>query len=377
MKAKSIVFSTATRIIPLILFWELLSTPLEKGLAIIVEASTLLRAGIAQAVSAFAFYASLFSAILTVATGSPLLYTVTLTSILVYKQNISIKTVVIGATGLIALIVLDTIRTVYREGQSESINYGSLSKILLGLILCTSAILLLALTGVLGGVFTTSLITSMSTLHGLPSLLADHIVFRSVLVIIVVIFLHRVLSNLLEVVSVFALPSKSIAIKTLSSTTDIDVMFRAPLDLLKVIIITSFIAPLIYTVLLDHIIPATVSSLRSFIPGAALHFFSEYWFRFLIALIVFILSWRIINRITSFYEKIELKGVLIALVVLLSLIYAVGVYYQYGATGDLVSALFNPNLEIFDSEARRVYIGYYVNFIYFFETISVLAGFAP
>lgn len=374
---KGLVIRLLSRLIPLVLFWDLLSVLLERGF----EVPSLLLAGLADiytAVFVVLFYASVFSAIATVVTGSPTLYVVTLTLMVVSRYHVYPVVPLMSVAGLYAILALDTAGFTYREGQSRSVRYESSVALAKAITLCLVLLLVYALPSIFAGYFVLQLV---STLHSSPSLvakvLAENAVFKLLLVAGVSSLVYTLLSNSTEIISVLACPSKKVAFRSLSNIVDVNVIYKVPLEFAKVLVVVSFIAPLLYVVLFDYVLPLIINLLDATLPLNLKGVLELWWLKLTCAIAVLALSWWFVGQLISFYKELKLKGSLIISLSLVLTLYSMAVYYNFSATGDLVHAITNPEFSFLEAGVRRVYYDYYINFIYLLEAVSALMGFAP
>ncbi len=361
------------RLIPLILFWDLLAAPLGAGLKPLLEAPRTLAEDPLQAIPFALYYASLVLAVLAVATGSPVLYSAALAVLSVYKYHEGLVVSYLSIAGLLAMLILDAARVSYRRGQGTSVKYPSKTALLLGLPLTLLVISLYAGLALFFGWYIYTLLAGMSTLRGVVGLFGGNVVVRIGVVVAAVLVAYVAVSSISETLSIYVSPSKKTAIEWLRSTRDIDVVFSAPLGFLKAIVVASFVAPLVYAVV-DRLV---LSHLNALLVGAQQ---AGIFIRFVIAAAVFALSWSLVGRITKAYELGELgliKGAAAASSTLLAVLYLTGVYCRYAATSDLPYSILNPDLAQLEHVVSSIYVDYYVSFIYVFEAISVLMGFAP
>lgn len=374
---KSFIIRLLTRLIPLVLFWDLLSVLLERGF----EIPSLLFSSLTDiytATLAFLFYASILSAIVTIVTGSPTLYIATLTLMVISRYHANPVVPVVSIAGLYAMLVLDTVGFVYREGQGRSVKYTSLLAFPKAVMLCLVLLLVYAIPSVFTGYFVLQFVT---TLHSSPSILAkvlaENVVFKLLLIAGVSSFAYTVLSNITEIISVLAYPSKNVAFRALVNVADINVIYKAPLEFVKVLIVVSFVAPILYVVLLDYVLPLVLSLLDAVLPLDLRSILESWWLKPVFAIAVLALSWWLVGRLVIFYEELKLKGALAMSLILVLVLYSMAVYYRLGVTGNLIHAVTNPEFSFLEAGVRRVYYDYYVNFIYLLEAVSALVGFAP
>lgn len=372
-----LVFKILSRLIPLALFWDLLSVLLHGGLESTIALLSVLR-DLYTAIPAVLFYISVFTAIATVLTGSPLLYVLTLVILTTSKYHVAPYVPLASIMGLFGMLVLDAAGFTFREGQGKSVRYQSFIALFGALALSLALLLVYAVPSIFAGYFLSLTLTALrNSSSSIARLLGDNVVFKLLLVAGVSVFAYTSLTRITEVVAVLAYPSRKTALKALSETSDVDIVYRTPLEFLKVLIVASFVAPLLYVILLDYVLPSLLLVFRVVIPRPLLGVLEAWWFKTVLSVIVFTVSWRLISRLISFYEEIKLKGVLVATLITMFIVYVAAVYYNLAVTGDFLRALISPDFGFLEDSVRRVYVDYYVNFVYLLEVASALVGFAP
>lgn len=378
MNTSRLVFAVLPRLIALLLLWDLISALASKGLGLFTEFTAALQAGLDAAIPLMLSYASLVSAALAVAFASPVVYALTLVLLVIagYREHALISPISIA--GLFVLLALDSLGLTYRSGQHKSVKYESLLGVFKGVATCFLVIALFLSVATLASSTATLLLSSIEGFRGssLLALLLANPVFRLVLVVGVAAVTYTALSYLVEAFSTYAVPSKVSALKYLLDTRELDVVFNAPLGFVKSIVVVSFVAPLVYTLIMDLAVPFLIHALGRVFPLAT--YAEQLGFKFATALLSIALAWLLVSKLTSFYYEIgELRGVLVLLVLLLGFLYSVGVYYRYAETGNLALSILLPDFSYVEARAASIYYNFYVNFIYFLELISIAGGFAP
>ncbi len=375
MKLK-VVFEAIPRLVALLVLWESIDLSLKHGLQWILSGefasgpvTTLLTNTLALAAS--------IAAIATIVSASPLLYTASLILLALAKGSIGVVISAHSIVGLAIMLIIDHIKNIYREGQSKSIRYPgkALAKALIALgllytgvaLLCVSIAsyvqqLISALTG-----FSTT-ITSKSPILAL--FLGNPLIQLAIAIFMIKIF-YSFLTQSFYILALYVYPSRRISLSVLTSREDIDVHIITPLQRLQAIIVASCLAPPVYAVIYDVLLPMLVS----YVP--ILSYLETIVVRVAMAIAVFALLTLAVRALSIGFLFGNVRRVLIVSLILLLLIYGAGVAVPLQRTGDIVYAMLNPNISALRKSITHIYANYYLQFFYIVDLLLKLAGAAP
>ncbi len=371
-----VVFEVIPRLVALLVLWESIDTLLRHGIQWIIGGGLVSSSITTLLTNALALAASI-TAVATVATASPLLYTVSLILLALAKSGIGILVSVPSIAGLAVMLFVDHIKGVYREGQSRSVRYPgralvialtSLAVLYTGItLLCVSIAsyiqqLISALTG-----FSTA-IASRSPI--LAIFLGNPLIQLAITLLMIKIF-YSFLTQSFDIAALYAYPSKKVSLSVLTMREDIDARIEVPLQTLQSIIVASCLAPPVYAVLYDVLLPMlsvyipSLSALQTLVAKVG------------IAIAVFALLTLAVRTISRGFLLGSVKRVLIVSLTLLALIYGAGAAISLHRTGDVVYALLNPDIAALREPIERIYINYYLQFFYIVDLLLKLVGAAP
>ncbi len=307
-----------------------------------------------------------------IVTASPALYATTMfLRMLASTRSLCVGSLIISVVGLVSLLFFDVIRSTYRGNQITRYELSRTSVVLyivVTIILVTLCIL--PSRAVSGWVYL--LLNSFSTSNNnVLAMMGENIVFRVIVSIVMVVVIVLMMSNLFETIALLLRPSRTISLSALSSRHGIFVLFEEPLKGLKILILASLLAPPLYALLQYGVLPL-----------ACMYFTELYGYvrnsfaKLALEVAMFILSMIIVRKYLSkvSFDPVKASHVVIGLA---ASIYAVGVALSYINTGNLVFSLAHPSLSALGNAMARVYIGFYVEFIYLIEDLARALGVAP
>ncbi|MEM1611416.1 MAG: hypothetical protein QXQ57_07210 [Sulfolobales archaeon] len=321
------------------------------------------------------FIAFLFASI-TVIKASPLYYAISLLMIALAKNSLGTLASITTITGFAAMLFIDHIKTIYREGQFRSIKYPGRSSIW---AVPSLAILLICITlsSLLIAIYISKLVTAIAEPNIFASknttltLLFENPLVRLGVAIVVILVFYRLIIQSFDILALYIYPSRKVSLAVLTSRQDIDMWIDAPLQTIRILVFSSLLAPPIYSVLYDVIIP----SLSQYLPTlSGLYSLAA---RALAALAIFILLSIAMKAVSEDLLIGNVRRVFLISIVLLVLIYGAGVLLSFRASGEIVYSLLNPDLTTLGRSMERIYSTYYLQFIYIFEIILKLIGVAP
>lgn len=372
----SLFFKFLPRAVSALLFWDIVTSLIKNSfdLRSILDITV-------DPVGAFPVLlqqASVFSAFLTVATGSPLMYSITILMIIVSKAHNNPNVPLASILGLFLILVLDTVGSTYRGGQNKSVRYESKISLVLCSVACILFISLYALPSIFAANFIVRLITALrSSARGIAIVLSENLLIRILLIAVVGMAFYSVLRDVTEIASTLLYPSKKAALVSLKDESEINLVFKAPLEFLRTLIISSFTSPIIYVVLYNYVGTLLNLAIKGLIPPALTPLDESSITKLILSVSSFTFSWFVVSKTVRFYEELRIKGILMALVLFTLMMYTVVVLYTYVKTLDLLRSLMNPDFGLLERDVQNIYYSYYLNFVFIIDSLSKLVGFAP
>ena len=360
-----LVFEALPRIIALTAFWK------QTAYLLTVAQSELYAELLANPVGVAGAFASIPAMI----TGSPVLYAITLVLLALAGSAEAFSATAIS--GLILILVLDHVRKVYRTGQSRSIRYPreTILRACVSLALLGTGITVLCFS--IGGyiqafitVFTSLGARVLETNQVLALFLGNPLVHLVIVMIVVKVF-YSLLGEFFDTATLYLYPSRSLSLKVLTSTKDVDVYVETPMRRFESLILASVFAPPLYAVFYDLVFP----HLETWNPGLA--FLGEISFRVLTAIVVMGFTWYIIGSLSHGFILGNVGKVFALSMVVLTMIYGAAVLAQYEVSRDIAYSLVNPDIDRVGAVAERIYINYYLTFFYLINILLKLVGVAP
>ncbi len=371
-----VVFEVIPRLVALLVLWESIDTLLKHGVQWFLGSELVSSSITTLLTNIFALAASV-TAIATVAAASPLLYTISLILLALAKSSSGILVSAQSIAGLAAILFIDHVKGVYREGQSKSIRYPgralAMALATLGLLFVGIALLCISIASYIQqliSALTGFSITIASKSSILALFLGNPLIQLAIAMFMIKVF-YSFLTQAFDILALYAYPSKKVSLSVLTSHEDIDAHIDVPLQTLQSIIVASCLAPPIYAVLYDVLFPA----LASYIPS--LGALQSLIAKVSIAIAIFALLTLAVRTISMGFLIGNIKRVLIVSLTLLALIYGAGAAISIQKTGDAVYALLNPDIAALGRSIERIYINYYLQFFYIVDLLLKLVGAAP
>lgn len=368
-----ILFEVIPRIISLLILWECMDFLLRYGTQLFKGFETLLLTPSSAIMNILTLVASVV-AIATVVTASPLLYVVSLTLLAIAKGSAGTLVSFQSIVGLIAMLVMDHVKSVYREEQMKYVKYR---RRVLALISIATLCIGMSMLCIVVATYVTQFIMAMKALgmgvggnHILSLLFSNPLVQIAIALVLIKLF-YRLIVEGFDIVSLFLYPSKRVALNVLTSRRDIDVVISTPLQTLQSVIVSSFVAPPLYAVLYSVVLPL----LKEYLPFVSV--LESIVIRAVVAITIFILVSLAIKTISVDLLVGNVKRVLIASLTMLIAIYGASVTLTLQKAGDVVYALLNPDIDTLSKLVERVYTGYYLLFFYVLNALLQLVGVAP
>jgi len=270
---------------------------------------------------------------------------------------------------LILILVLDTIRSFYRDGQERSVGI-EMKKMFSGAISLAIIILAMILTAYLSSQYISSLISSTPITHTrLSYAITSSPLYLLAISIAIAIIMYKIILSIFDVTIAYLYPSRQISLRALLNEYDLDIHIIPPLSTLKGLVIASIVAPILYAILYDFILDKTISRLimdQNILLAI----------RVFIAIIIFISMGIIFSKLEKglIYSP---KTVLILSIAILLLIYGVGVYNSYVSHKDMIYSILHPDIDILLRYITSIYYNFYVLFLELIDVLPKLFGVAP
>ncbi len=311
-------------------------------------------------------------AVITIATASPLLYSVTVVlSMVLALYTHSMPSIAISVVGLVALLALDTLKFTYRPKQVvRGLDLKRILASIAAIMVVTAALCILPSSYV--ATLVNGLVKYLSEAPSIVlRLLGSNPIFVLILSIAITIALYKIVTNIFDIVALFALPSRELALRALTMDKVLKASIEAPLKNLKVLVLASLIAPPLYAVVARVLLPLVVS----YVPFLATLLYTKLGTIALI-IIMYLLSIAIVRPIVT-QLSVNPGRVLALSLTLLALIYVSGVVLSLYVTNDLWFSITHPRLDLVGNEMARVYVGFYTQFFYILEDLMRMIGAAP
>ncbi len=384
MRLQKIVLELLPRLIATIVLWDAIRTIIEgKIFGVVVDLLSGIEAiSIESVVKLGLALSGSILATLTVALASPTLYVATLIIIAIARASYGLLISMPSVVGLIAMLVLDTMRSYYRSGQEKSVRIGFKATFV------TITMLIATLIGFAGlcylpAVYVNEFISMLSNVKSATpqeemflSFLTQNPIPRLIIAAAFTALLFNYVSKVMEIAANFLYPSRKLSIALLTNRKDIDIYITTPLKIVKNIVIASIIAPPIYASVIYGVLPLInryVGILSSSMSGI-----DPNVLRLIISIIVYIVAYALVSRFLSerVFEdpKALLKPSIIAIVLII-----VGALAISGCFRNPWMLLEKPLniLSSLDSITIDIYRRYYEGFIYVLEVLSKLVGLVP
>ena len=368
-----ILFEAIPRIISLLILWECVDLLLRYGTQIFKGFELLLIAPYSAIMNILTLIASIV-AIATIVTASPLLYVTSLIILAIAKGSVGILISFQSIVGLIAMLVMDHVKSVYREGQTRCVKYRQkVSTLISTAMLCVGvSILCIAI-----ATYVTRFITAITVLgtamggSSILSLLFSNPIVQIAIALVLIRLFYRLLIEGFDIVSLFLYPSRRVSLSVLTSRQDVDVFISTPLQTLRLIIVSSFVAPPLYAILYSVVLPL----LETYLPFVSV--LENIVFRVAIAIAIFILVSLAIRAMSIGLLIGNVKRVLVVSLTMLIAIYGAGVALTLQRVGDIVYALLSPDIDTLSKLIGHIYTSYYLLFFYILNALLQLIGVAP
>lgn len=300
-------------------------------------------------------------AVLTILTGSPFAYSLATMMLALSGRSVGFQYVV----PILVLLIFDNLRTTYREGELTSIRLESRKSFFTALAWGSVLIVIYVSVGLLIGIYIHGLIMGFIELSNpLTRNIAENIVVRLFLFTTIAYVSYRLVSDMGDVIALFALPSRSVSLAELRSVKP-PFAIDAPLSTLRALVIASVLAPLAYAgveKLVDIMLPNVLNDI----------------YRLLVSMGALIGVWRVVSLALKLYEfRAEPRSVLFGATSVWLIIYLVGVVLSITSGRSLLDSLIAPDMGGVASLAARIYIDYYARYIILLEALTYITGVAP
>ncbi len=269
-----------------------------------------------------------------------------------------------------SLLLLDTIRSFYRDGQERSV-YIEKRKLFNGILILVVMILAIAFTAYLPILYIDSLLKPMYIAPNtrLSLAITSSPLYSLAISIAMIIIAYRVIVSIFDIAMLYTHPSRQIALSVLLNEDDIDIRIAPPLSTLKGIIIASVIAPIIYAIVYEFILGRVIANI-SIDTNIVL------FIRAIIAIAIFISMGIVFSRLERglIYSS---RSILLLSISMLLLIYGIGVYSSYISYGDAIYSIFHPDIGSIFPYISSTYYNFYVLFFELIEVLPKLFGAVP
>lgn len=307
-----------------------------------------------------------------IVTASPLLYASTIfIHILAAFPNITVGSIVIGVTGLVIILLLDTIRSTYRRRQLTRYTLSKKSIAFAASISVSLILLCIVLSNSVNAWLTYFFDSMVAVPNNILAMLGENLVFKTIVALVIIVISILLLSNFFETLALFAYPSKRIALQSLVREEGILVMFSEPLRWLRTLILASLLAPPLYALVQYGILPLIV------VYVSELYMYLQNKFaKLAIEIAMLILSAILVRKYLDRLFLEPAKAIRIVAGIAVSM-YIVASLLTYVNTGDLMYSFTHPSIKALGYAMARVYIGFYVEFIYILNDLVRALGAAP
>lgn len=353
------VFELAPRLVALITLYGVVEAILSGEVFTRLQwlFSTSLPSSIIQVV----FLVYIATAVLTILTGSPYAYTLSIVMFALGGGNVGYQYVL----PLFVILVFDNLRSTYRRGELASVRVENKRSIIIALTWGLFLMGIFAAVGLFLGLYVHGLIICfIESSNPLTRTIAENIVVRIALFTGLAYVSYKLVSEVGEIIVLFALPSRSISLTELRSSKP-PFVIDAPLSTLRSLIIASVLAPLAYAgveKLLDILLP---------------HALNDYY-KLLVSMAVFIGVWRLVSLAFKLYDlRVEPKAILLGVTSVWLIIYLAGVVLSTVSGRSLPDSLTAPDMGGVASIAAETYLEYYVRYISLIEALIYIMGVAP
>lgn len=345
----------------------------------------------------FLVAASGFSAILSIVTGSPAAYSITLALLVAAELPVSpqsgiqhllleagyirllelgyvggVRVPAVGIVGLFLVLVLDTYSTAYRPGKRGD-SSSSFRDVLKTSTAFLAILLPFIVVSVALGVYLTSLIeflkvfpqrVSVEFLRVFSSSLVTHVMIATVLLYILV----RLLDSSVSVIAPFLIPSRKLSIETLLEKKDLDRVFTPPLLGTVLGLATLLFYPAIYVMLFDILLGFSIQ-----LP-VGLELVSRVFEHLVSLLIASYITYGLVDR--RLLGNPGRKRVIRAVIVLL-LLYASSVKLSIARGESLLKSIVEPDFAGLAETLESTYTNYAYYLVVFIESLSRSLGVVP
>jgi len=327
------------------------------------------------------------SAVFAVVFGSVPAYSVALVLLIlselpalpVYTDHVAIsRTAVsvpwVGIAGIFAVLVLDTLVTVYRPG-GFSPSRQTLKRVAVTVASFLAIIAPLTLVSLVFATYFTDLVGALreatTSLARTPLyFIAGSLTTGVALILIAIYALSKVLNSSTEILTLFLIPSRNVSLRALTEGEDLDRVFSPPLVGIVLGLAALAFYPAIYTLLFRVILQPVTNYLTSLLPSLAVHT--------LLNIASFALTLILVRGVVGTHVVPEVRARTVAYsITVLTLFYIAAVKVSIDGGASLAEALLSPNLDGVIQLIRVTYLDYSYYLITFTESLLRFLGVAP
>jgi len=320
---------------------------------------------------------------LVVVTGSPGVYALALSLIMLISQSTS-GIPVASIIGLFAILILDNLSNIYRGGEVSWLGISRLS------IVRSALTLLLVLAVVMAPLFIAVIVASMliTSVQGLiasasitkPLLfpVISSKIFTISLTVVLLVYVYRFSRSAVEVVSIFIAPSRGSALGYLSDESDITVAFKTPFTWIIWLGVSLLVYPVFYAMLHDIYLAGVLSYIRSNYAG-----YASYIAEALTGFAVFTMTAAIVSRFAgvggvddTWLTSSAIRALIVPVSTLL-LVYFSAVALSLSRGHALIDSILNPGFGELAGLIASRYTDYGGLLMSLINDVSRILGLAP
>ncbi len=305
----------------------------------------------------------------------PVIYTTALGLFVIisYHVNAGNMLIVILVGLSIIMLILDTIKTGWRNNQPRNlgvISFNSFSLIILMLVFSIFFIIIpffnSGLASIIINLFSSIPSPKDPALIPLWAFLTDNIVGRAIIVIIALAVTYRIIQESGSIIAMYIMPSKNAVIDDAKEWLTKETWLEPALKYIGSFAESIIIAPFIYTIFmisLDVIFNPFNRILNPFVLSIV---------NFITALLIFFIVWYFISKLMSFEPiKPSLKSIIVTGIIVILILLVVFIKYSI-----IINPL-NPTATPLDSYIVDTYISFYTTLFIIVQWILILMGVAP
>ncbi len=273
------------------------------------------------------------------------------------------------------MLILDTIKTGWRNDQSKSLSIINVRKshiILFVVVFLIFFIFIPYLNSELASIVISLFLKVPQpkdpALVPLWSFMTNNIIGESIVIGIALVVTYKLIQEIGSIISLYVVPSRSAVMEDAKEWLSKETWLAPTLMYIGSFAESIIITPLIYSTVM--ILIEQVS--KVFFGILIMNTFILNVLNFVIALVMFFIVWRFVSRIISF-EPIRPSLRPVILIGITIILMYLAIYLKYS----VIINPFNPSFTVFDSYILNTYISFYNTLFFIVQWILILMGVAP